>query len=164
MGSARFLTVATEPKIWPKFYENAFWHKGDMELTWNEGLKLMTFNCDLDLEPAGWVMSYVYHFTAANIWPKFNKNPSRGKGDLEKHKIEWSNWQPSTVTLVYDWMVGSAHNFTEANSWTKINEYLSSGKEDMEGTQNSKLKLVTFNYDLDLELAWLRYGFHTLPH
>ena len=46
--------------------------KGDMELTPNSRLKLVTFNCDLDLKSAG--QSYGL---------KFKENPSTGIGDTE---------------------------------------------------------------------------------
>ena len=36
-----------------------------------------------------------------------------------------------------------------------VKELPSKGNRDMEGTQNSKLKLVTFSSDLDLWGAWL---------
>ena len=49
--------------------------------------------------------------------------------------------------------MGPVHNLTEANIWPKLNENPSKGKGDMERTQNLTLKLVTFNCDLDLELA-----------
>ena len=81
-----------------------------MERTQNSRLKHMTFNCDLDLESA-W-LSYGFctsSLSEANIQPKFNENPSRGKGGME---------------------------------WTR----------------NSRLKLLTFNCDFDLESAWLSNG------
>ena len=37
----------------------------------------MSFNCDLK---SAWLSS-AHHLTKANIQPKFNENPSRGKGD-----------------------------------------------------------------------------------
>ena len=82
-------------------------------------------------------------------------------------KIQISNWWPSIVTLtlsLHCWVMGSAHYLTEANIWPKFNIYLSKGSGDMEWTWNSRLKLVTFNCNLDLESACLSYRFRTLPH
>ena len=45
-----------------------------------------------------------------------------------------------------------------------FNENPSRGKRDMERTQNSRLNPMTFNFDLDLESAWLSNGFCTLSH
>ena len=77
-------------------------------------------------------------------------------------KIQGSNWWPSIVTLtlsLHCWVMGSAHHLTKANIWPKFNKYLSKGSGDMEWTWNSRLKLVTFNCDIDLESACLSYGF-----
>ena len=82
-------------------------------------------------------------------------------------KIQGSNWWPSIVTLtlrLHCWVMGSAHHLTKANIWPKFNKYLSNGSGDMGWTWNSRLKLVTFNCDLDLESACLSYGFCTSPH
>ena len=57
--------------------------------------------------------------------------------------------------------MGSAHFFTAVNILLKFNENLSKGSEDMEQTQNSKLKHVTFNCELDLGSKRMSYGFCT---
>ena len=78
-----------------------------------------------------------------------------------------SNWWPLIVTLtlrLHCWVMGSAHHPTKANIWPKFNNYLSKGSGGMEWIWNSRLKLVTFNCDLDLESACLSYGFCTSPH
>ena len=84
-------------------------------------------------------------------------------------KIQGSNWWPSIVTLtlsLHCWDMSSAHQLTKANIWPKFNKYLSKGSGDMEWTWYSRLKLVTFNCDLDLDLesACLSYGFCKSPH
>ena len=79
-------------------------------------------------------------------------------------KIQGSNWWPSIAILtlsLHCWVMGSAHHLTKANNWPKFNKYLSKGSGDMEWTWNSRLELVTFNCDLDLESACLSYGFCT---
>ena len=40
----------------------------------------MTFNLDIDLE--FWAIDSAHRLTKINIWPKFNKDASRGKGDI----------------------------------------------------------------------------------
>ena len=47
----------------------------------------MTFNCDLDLESA-WLS---YCITEVNILSKFNENPSRSTGDIERMRNQWLN-------------------------------------------------------------------------
>ena len=101
MGSAHHLTKAN---IWPKFNKYLSKGSGDMEWTCNSRLKLMTFNCELDLDradtkfkaqtrdlqlwpwpcPQGWVMGSIHCPTEVNIWPKFGENPPRDKGDRER--------------------------------------------------------------------------------
>ena len=45
----------------------------------------MAFHCDLDLELAyGCVIGSAHHLIKVNICPKFNENPSRGKGDMKR--------------------------------------------------------------------------------
>ena len=56
-------------------------------------------------------------------------------------------------------MMGSAHRLTDAKIGPKFNENTTKGDEDMKWTLNSRLKLVTFSCDLDLESAWLSYRF-----
>ena len=58
--------------------------------------------------------------------------------------------------------MGSAHHLTEANIYPTFKEKPSRGKGDIELTPNSRLKLVTFNCDLELKSAGLSYGFCTL--
>ena len=66
-----------------------------------------------------------------------------------------------TLTLsLHCWVMGSAHHLTKANIWPTFNKYLSKGSGDMEWTWNSRLKLVTYNCDLDPELACLRWFLH----
>ena len=57
--------------------------------------------------------------------------------------------------------MGSAHLLIEVNILPKFNENLSKDSRDMEQTQNSRLKHVAFNCDLDLGSAWLSYEFCT---
>ena len=54
-----------------------------------------------------------------------------------------------------------ANHSTEANIQLKFYENPSRGKGDMKLTGNSRLKLDTFNCDLDPELAWFNNGFST---
>ena len=82
-------------------------------------------------------------------------------------KIQGWNWWPSNVTLTLSLhcrVMGSAHHLTKTNIWPKFDKHLSKGSGDMEWTWNSRLKLVTFNCDLDLESACLSYGFCTSLH
>ena len=79
-------------------------------------------------------------------------------------KIQGANCWHSIVTLtlsLHCWVMDSAHHLTKANIWPKFDKHLSKGSVDMEWTWNSRLKLVTFNCDLDLESACLNYGFCT---
>ena len=121
----------------------------------------------LILSQHGWVIDSAHHLTKVNIWPKFKENLSAGIGDTE-----WTrNSRLKTVTLNCDlelcrhgWVMSSAHHLTEANIWPKFKENPSRGIGDMERTRNSRLKPMTLTCDLDLELAWLTYGFCTLIH
>ena len=109
-----------------------------------------------------WVIGSTYHLTKANIWPKFNKAVW-----LAMERQQGSNWRPSTVTLTlsqHSWVMGSAHYLIEANIWPTFKENPSRGKGDMEPTQNSRLKFVIFNCDLDLKSAGLSYWFCILSH
>ena len=142
-----------------------------MEPTPNSRLKLVTFNCDLDLKFAGlsygfWVMGSAHCPTEVNIWPKFRENPPRGKGDAEW--TQNSRLKPVTLNCdlvsLHGWAMGSAHHFTEANIWPKLKENPSRGKGDIEWIWNSGLKLVTLNCDLVFESPWLSYGFCTSSH
>ena len=132
------------------------WHKIELKLT--------VFICDSDLSPAGSVMSYAYHLTVANFDQSLMKILPGVKEIWRKHEIERSNWQPSVVIMTFSrhgWMKGSAHHFTEANIWPKFNEYLSPSKGDIIQTRISRLKLLTFSCELDLESPWLGYAFCT---
>ena len=78
-----------------------------------------------------------------------------------------SNLWPRTVTLTlcrHGWVMSSAHRLTEANIWSKFKENPSMGIGNMERTRNSRLKTMILTCDLDLELAWLTYGFCTLTY
>ena len=143
MGSARRLTKA---KSWPKFHENLSKDSEDMEQTRK---RWMTFHCDLNLESAS--LSYRFYTSLRRtLHPNLTRQSEWQWSGL---KIQGSNWPPSIVTLTlsqHSWVMGSAHHLTEANIWLTFKENLSRGKGDMERTQNSGLKLVTFNCDLDL--------------
>ena len=96
------------------------------------------------------VMGSAHRLTKANIWPKFHEIFQRVQ-ELWSEK-ERDGW-PSIVTLtlsLHHWVIGSTHHLTKANIWPKFNKAVWLA---MERPQNSRLKLVTFNCDLDLESA-----------
>ena len=81
-----------------------------------------------------------------------------------EHEIWGSNLWPLTVTLTmsrHALVMGSAHRLTKANIWPKFHENPSKGSGDMERTRK---RWMTFNCDLGLESASLRYRFYTSPH
>ena len=155
----------TKANIWPKF-NKAVWMA--MERPQNSRLKQVTFNCDLDLESA----KLGYGFCTSSLWGKhltkrLKKILPGVKEIWSRHQIQGSNSWPSTVTLTLSpqgWFMGSANCPTEVNIWPTFKENPSRGKGDMEPTPNSRLKLVTFNCDLDLKSAGLIYGFCKLSH
>ena len=154
MSSADRLTKAN---IWPKFHKNLSKGSGDMERT-RKGRMTLTLSLHR------WVIGSTHHLTKANIWTKFNKTVWMEWSGL---KIQGSNLTPSTVTLIlsqHSWVMSSAHHLTEANNWPTFKENPSRGKGDMEPTPNSRLKLVTFNCDLDLKSTGLSYEFCTLSY
>ena len=145
--SAHHLTKAN---IWPKFNKYLSKGSGDMEWTWNSRLKLVTFNCDLDLELA--CLLWVLHIASLRqtFDQSFMKIFQRVQGIWSEQ--ERDGW-PSIVTLtlsLHRWVIGSIHHFTKAKIWPKFNKAVWMA---MERPQNSRLKLVTFNCDLDLESA-----------
>ena len=77
MGSAHHLTEANISQV---FKENPSRGKGDMEPTPNSRLKLVTFNCDIDLKSAGLSYGVAHCPTEVNIRPKFREYP---KGDTK---------------------------------------------------------------------------------
>ena len=137
-----------------------------MEPTSNSRLKLVTFNCDLELKSAGLNYGFCTSPTEVNIWPKFKENPPSGKGDTER--TQTSRLKPVTLNCdlvsLHGWAMGSAHHFTEANIWSKLKENPSSDKGDIEWTRNSGLKHANLNCDLVLESPWLSFGFCTSSH
>ena len=148
MGSAHHLTKAN---IWPKF--NKYLSK--VQEMWSEheiqGSNSRPLTVTLTLSWHAWVMGSEHCLTKANIWPKFHENH-----DMENQEI-WSEQErdrwPSIVTLTFSlhrWVIGSTHHLTKANIWPKYNKAVWMA---MECPQNSWLKLMTFNGDLDLESA-----------
>ena len=82
----------------------------------------------------GWVMGSAHRLTEGNIWPNFNENSSRGKGDMERTKN--LRLQLMTLTLSqHGWVTDSAHRLTERNIWPKPHENLSKGSGEMELTR-----------------------------
>ena len=78
------------------------------------------------------------------------------------HRIKGSNSWHSIMTLTLSrhgllWVL----HIIEANIWPKFDKDSFRGKGDMERTRNTRLKLVTFNYELDLESGWLCNGICT---
>ena len=71
IGSAHRLN---DMEIWPKFNENPFTGKRDMEWTRNSRLNSMAFNCDIDLESAWLNLKIAHWLSAMNIQPKYNEN------------------------------------------------------------------------------------------
>ena len=53
-----FAYSLTEVNIWLKLNKTPSRDKRDMERTGNQKFKLMTFDCDLDLEPTCWVHGF----------------------------------------------------------------------------------------------------------
>ena len=74
----------TEANILPKFNEYLSPGKGDINQTRISRLKLLTFSCELDLNRHGWAMRSAHQPAEASICPKYNENPSKGKGDMER--------------------------------------------------------------------------------
>ena len=59
-----------------------------------------------------------------------------------------------TMTLSpQGYVMGFAHRLPKVSILPKFNENLLKSSGDMERTQNARLKLVTFDCDLDLESA-----------
>ena len=81
MGSAHHFTKAN---IWSKVKKYLSKGSGDMEWTWNARLKLVTFNCDLDLESACFSYGFAHRLTKANIWSTFHEHHSKGSGDMAR--------------------------------------------------------------------------------
>ena len=122
-----------------------------------QGSNLWPLTVTLTLSRHACVMGSAHRLTKANIWLKFHENLSKGSGDMERTRDGW----PSIVTLtlsLHRWFIGSTHHLTKANIWPKFNKAVWMA---MEQPQNSRLKLVTFNCDLDLESVQLSYGFCT---
>ena len=147
MGSVHHLTKAN---IWPKFNKYLSKGLGDMEWTWNSRLKLVTFNCDLDPESA--CVRWVLHI--ASLRQTFDQNFMKIFQRVQEiwREQERDGW-PSIVTLtliLHRWVIDSTHHLTKANIWPKFNKAVWMA---LEWPENSRLKLVTFNYDLDLESA-----------
>ena len=160
MGAAYHFT---EANIWPKLKENPSRCKRDIEWTWNSGLKIDTLNCDLVLESPR--LNYGF-CTSSHKWT-FDQSLEKilpGVKEIQSgHKIQGSNPWPWTVTLIlsrHGWVIDSAHHLTKVNSWPKIKENPSTGIRDTEQTQNSWLKPVTLNCDLDLVSARLSWVLH----
>ena len=163
MGSAHHFT---EANIWPKLKENPSRAKGDIEWTRNSGLKLVTLNCYLVLA-SSW-LSYGF-CTSSHRWTFDQSLEKILPGVKEKqsgHKIQGSNPWPWNVTLTrrHGWVIDSAHRLTKVSIWPKFKENPSTGIGDTERTQNSRLKPVTLNCDLDILSAWLSYEFCTPSH
>ena len=117
--------------------------QGDMESTWNSRLKLVTFNCDLDLVLAclsyGFSLRQIFDQSFMKIFQRVQEIWS------EQERDGW----PSIVTLtlsLHHWVIGSTNHLTKANIWPKFNKAVWMA---MERPQNSRLKLVTFNCDLE---------------
>ena len=109
-------------------------------------------NVTLTLSLHQWVIGSTYHLTKANIWPKFNKAVWMA--------MERPHWPWPWVSIAELWVL---HIISLRQTfWPTFKENPSRGKGDMEPTPNSRLKLVTFNCDLDLKSAGLSYGFCTL--
>ena len=119
MGSTHRLT---EANIWSKFNENPSRGKGELERTRNSKLKLVTFNCDLDLEL--WILHIVslrqtFDYRLMKIFPEDRRYGADTKFNMSRHGC----------------VIGSAHRLTKRNIWLKFNENLSKGSGDMERTR-----------------------------
>ena len=72
---AEFFNSLTEVNNWLRFNEKPSSNKEDMEQTVNQRFKLLTFNCDLDFEPACWVIEYTLSHWAKHLtkilWKSF---------------------------------------------------------------------------------------------
>lgn len=98
-------------------------------------------------------MYSAYQLTKSNIWPKCNENPFKGKDETEgtwNSKLSLMTFNCGWTLSLHGLIMGSLHRLPEVKIWPNLNALPSKGNRDMEGVQNSKLKLVTFDSDLDL--------------
>ena len=81
IGSAHRLTAA-------KFDQSLIQILPGVKDVWKghktQGSKSWPSFMTLTLSRHGLVMGSAHHLTEANIWPKFNENPSRSNGDMER--------------------------------------------------------------------------------
>ena len=133
----------------------------------------MTFNCDLDLESA-WLL-WVLHISLKWTFKRGENFQwiswiQRFWWFFEKLKVlimtqAFEIWyfcggRVRGMDIFSDFVELSFPSLIQPN----FNENPSRSKRDMERTQNSRLNPMTFNFDLDLESAWLSNGFCTLSH
>ena len=143
--------------ICPKYNENPSKGKGDMERTWNS----MKFNCDWILSLHCLVGVSVHRLPEVNIWTSLDAFPCKGNRNMEGvQNSKFLNSWPSIVTLTFrehgwsDGVCTSPYWRYDQSLMKILPRWQRYGME-----QNSRLKLVTFSCDLDLESAWLSYRF-----
>ena len=162
MSSALCLTKMS---IWPKFNEII----SGVKETWSEhemqGSNTWPSIVTLTFGPRGWDISSAHYLCEENIWLKFNENPFRDKGDIERTQNTRLKMWTSTVTLSpHGWAMSSAHGLNKVNILPSFTENRVRGPGDMKRTQNARLEYMTFSCDRDLMLAWLIYGSCTSSH
>ena len=106
-----------EMNIWLKFNENPSRHKGDMEQTGNQRLKLVIFNCDLDFELA-WLS---YGFCTSSHWDNtFNQILMKILPGVKEIWTQYSRLNPMTfncnLDLEFAWL---SNEFTILSHWGK---------------------------------------------
>ena len=92
---------------------------------------------NLTLNRHGWAMRSAHQPAKANICPKYNENPSKGKGDMERtwNSMKFNcDWTLSLHCLVRVYV----HRLPEVNIWPSLNALPSKGNRNVEGVQNSK--------------------------
>ena len=143
--------------ICPKYNENPSKGKRDMERTWNS----MKFNCDWILSLHCLVGASVHRLPEVNMWTSLNALPCKGNRNMEGvQNSKFLNSWPSIVTLTFrehgwsDGVCTSPYWRYDQSLMKILPRWQRYGME-----QNSRLKLVTFSCDLDLESAWLSYRF-----
>ena len=107
------------------------------------------------------VWSSVHRLPEVNIWTSLNALPCKGNRNMEGvQNSKFLNSWPSIVTLTFrehgwsDGVCTSPYWRYDQSLMKILPRWQRYGME-----QNSRLKLVTFSCDFDLESAWLSYRF-----
>ena len=110
--NTRFAYSLTHFNIRIKFNENSSRGRRDKKRKGNQRFKFVTFSCDLEPQPACWVIGSAHRLTKANVWQKCLKILPGVKKIWSGHKIKGSISWPWIVALTLSrhyLVMGSAH-------------------------------------------------------